>query len=527
LLGNANYLFPQPILTIPIEEDISNLPLAEIWQRWNEERGAETRDEDGLELLRAWLEFRPSQGGIYYAHEKAPDDYMPRRYGVVVERLVAWLLRMQNPPKAPDFVLDYLEANYAQVTDEMLEQTRRLHNSNHWRGAYNSVYPKLLYHVRQFRAISSHWEARHDVRFYSLLRWLDEPISGAQRMYPEISEALLAYKAGAATVEDIYDQLFGNHNDLRWLSSKKSPEIVTKYLILAEVVEKSRERILEIELKRGEMPTVASYSAFALASISGIRWFVKILAALVNEKLNRGYAYGSDLSRSVVFSHLLRISFPAQDESKEDFVKAVKQAKLSQTQLIEAAVYAPQWASYIEAALKWDGLSDGVWWVHTHTKDSSWRVEPEVRQLWGIEVSERTPLSAGDLLEGAVDVGWFWEVYKALGEKSWAEVYDAAIYSAGGQDHTRAKLFADALLGKLQEEAVLKRINEKCHQDSVRALGLMPLPKAKREAEILKRYRFIQEFVRGSRKFGAQRQESEKLAARIALENLARNCWLP
>jgi hypothetical protein len=54
-------------------------------------------------------------------------------------------------------------------------------------------------------------------------------------------------------------------------------------------------------------------------------------------------------------------------------------------------------------------------------------------------------------------------------------------------------------------------------------LGLLPLPNGKkRDAEILSRYQFLQEFLRTSKKFGSQRQASEKLCVEIGLENLAR-----
>ena len=59
------------------------------------------------------------------------------------------------------------------------------------------------------------------------------------------------------------------------------------------------------------------------------------------------------------------------------------------------------------------------------------------------------------------------------------------------------------------------------------ALGLLPLePRAPRE-DVLARYKVMQEFVRTSHQFGSMRQASEKLAARIAQENLARTAGYP
>ena len=81
------------------------------------------------------------------------------------------------------------------------------------------------------------------------------------------------------------------------------------------------------------------------------------------------------------------------------------------------------------------------------------------------------------------------------------------------------------MLNRLDLAELLTRIQDKRHQDSLRALGLLPLPQSDpeaREADLLRRYKTMQEFLRTSKQFGAQRQESEKLATRIGMENLAR-----
>ena len=52
--------------------------------------------------------------------------------------------------------------------------------------------------------------------------------------------------------------------------------------------------------------------------------------------------------------------------------------------------------------------------------------------------------------------------------------------------------------------------------------GLIPLGR-KADKELLERHQFLQKFLKESKEFGAQRQESEKKAATIALQNLARN----
>src|SRR5690606_2076214 len=53
------YTFPHPDPTKPIEEDVQNLPLRDLWQGWYEARSNTLRDKDGLELLRVWIGLTP------------------------------------------------------------------------------------------------------------------------------------------------------------------------------------------------------------------------------------------------------------------------------------------------------------------------------------------------------------------------------------------------------------------------------------------------------------------------------------
>jgi hypothetical protein len=79
------------------------------------------------------------------------------------------------------------------------------------------------------------------------------------------------------------------------------------------------------------------------------------------------------------------------------------------------------------------------------------------------------------------------------------------------------------MLGDISKRELVQRITNKRHQDAVRALGLLPLAAGeKRERDLLERYKIIQEFRRGSKQFGSQRQASEKRAAQIGQQNLAR-----
>ena len=154
----------------------------------------------------------------------------------------------------------------------------------------------------------------------------------------------------------------------------------------------------------------------------------------------------------------------------------------------------------------------------------------EIRELWEADMNSHTSLSAADLLEGGVDVAWFHRIYKSLGAKQWTMLYEAAKLASTDAGHARARLFADAMLGEVSVSVnSLNRITKKRHQDAVRAIGLLPHSRKgkKREADLLDRYKAIQEFRRGSKQFGSQRQASEKRAAQIGQQNLARTANYP
>ena len=140
-----------------------------------------------------------------------------------------------------------------------------------------------------------------------------------------------------------------------------------------------------------------------------------------------------------------------------------------ESRLLDLAVYAPQWAGFVEHALKWPDLEEAVWWIHAHTKDDQWSVNREIREIWNAAVSQRTPLSGEDLMAGGVDVNWFHRVYGSLKKARWEKLNRSAKYASGGGGHKRAQLFGEAMFGTQQfKKQLIERIREKRHQDSVR-----------------------------------------------------------
>jgi hypothetical protein len=417
----------------------------------------------------------------------------------------------------------------------------------------------LYIHDYYYYFSQSEWTEPQIARLWKLLRWIDEPEGTVphfqknerggyqilsmsnqsegqiKRCRPNLIQMLLAFKAKAITEADLLDCLVGerfghsyyNFRELSTLTQRDRtrnefsslPEPDYQYLL--ELVDRCRNRIVEIECDRGDLPTPATEAALSLQSVLGIAPVIKLLQNLGKEQFIRGWSYDR-ASKAAVFSHLIRVSFPLPTDTPELFAQQFKASGLSDRRAIELAVYAPQWARYVGHLLESPTFAEAVWWFHAHTKDSHWQVEQSIREGWSAQVGEHTPLTSQDLVDGAVDVAWFWRAYRAMTPAQWEEIHEAAKFAAGGQGHTRARLFADAMLGQIEKSATIDRIQTKRHQDSVRALGLIPLESKNREADILQRYEVIQEFMQSTKQFGSQRQASEKLAARIALENLSR-----
>jgi Family of unknown function (DUF5724)/Domain of unknown function (DUF4132) len=580
LLGDAGWQFPRLSQLRHSEGGVTGdeLPLREVWEQWLSSRADTTRDPDGGELLRASVV--PLEDGAYHGvplpkGAKALLDGFGRpklRYGAVVQAIVEWLTYLHPIENSASFLLDASETllagmsdrDFADATNQFVGQARASSEPDEdaeigewerysWQGTTwrEEGWITYLEAARSFAQLRPDlWGSVDHERLWTLERWIELPPEHAvsrglggriglkrpkrlRAVAPPLDSLLVAYRAGAATDADVIVHLLGpgdrraRLNALSQVSGRRPHGLIANDDRFAALVERVRRRILELELGRGEMSSLASEAALELRWSGRLDVLLRTVTALGRDKLVRGWTYDGR-ARATVFSRIIRATYPAEDDTPERFAAEAKELGLKDARLVEIAAYAPQWATHVEAAVGWPGLADAIWWLHAHTKDTSWTVEREIRDAWAAELAERSPLSANELVDGAVDVAWFERVQAKLGTERWVAVDAAAKYCSTGGGHKRAQLFADAMRGTVDERALRARIAEKRHQDSVRALGLLPLPTGEERADVvLERYRLLQEFVRTSRQFGSQRQASEKRAAEIGLDNLARTAGYP
>ncbi|BEO99982.1 DUF4132 domain-containing protein [Fusobacterium nucleatum] len=273
--------------------------------------------------------------------------------------------------------------------------------------------------------------------------------------------------------------------------------------------------LVQNELKRGDSPTIYSKSLHEIDRIEGIDYLVQILQALGKETLDRtSYYWGGDDSKKAVLSHLLKVCYPTEKDNSKELAKKLKGTDITEQRLIEVAMYSSQWLEIIESYLGWKGLVSGCYYFQAHMSD----VDKNKEGL----IAKYTPISIDDLRDGAFDIDWFKSAYKELGEKKFEMLYDSAKYISDGAKHSRARMFADAVLGNLKLKETEKKIEDKRNKDLVASYSLIPLLKDKQK-DALHRYQFLQKFLKDSKQFGAQRRASEAKAVNISLENLSRN----
>lgn len=353
------------------------------------------------------------------------------------------------------------------------------------------------------------------------------------RLKPEPRVVVAAFERGIATRADLVDSLLvrPRHAHYRYPGGVRGEEAIQALTAVRPeawaanertqaVVEEIRRAVIAQEARRGDLPTRLSPMCRELRSAYGVQSLVRVVSALGRRPYARGYSWTD--SRDSGLSHLVRIHQPRPEDTAEELDRLAKAARISDKRLVETAVYAPQWSKLIEQHLDWPGLESAVWWVHAHTKDDGWAVDAGIRAQWASEVSQRTPLDSTDLMRGGADATWFRDMLATLGPERFLQVLAAAKYASSSGGHKRAELFAEALLGKLDEDAVRTRIRDKRHQDSLRALGLLPLPSEGAETVLLARYELLRAFVASDRTSGSQRRASESTAVEVGLENLAR-----
>jgi hypothetical protein len=551
-------------------EEERYFPLKDLWKKWWESRSDKTRDKDGLEAIRALgLSLKEVREGEESSDEDEPEEKSPAknvlstrqvwkqlhpngsirlRYAEIITALLHWLVKEYPPAGAADFLLDATETTFALIPDDLLSfipdpqqyfSTDWRQNSSiiHWQELASQLKDKL------------DWQPHHNVRFYGLLRWKDEPGTKVERIRPQILDLVAAYRGQGATVSDFIDDLIGpratqsgywyyrSGDSLNQLtqSGAKAREIIADAPELLEALDRCVERILEVELARGEWTTAATPLALKIASLSGRTTLLRILKVLGKTPFAKiGYSFSE--TKPSVLTHLIRNTHPLPEDTPELFAEEVRQAikagEIAEDRILELAMLNPRWVLHVEKVVGWKGFSEGVWWFLAHTSNEwnnqyrhgSDAEETEAAMPWITAIKSRTNLTPEQRAEGIVDVNWFHAVYKAIGKDAhWDRIEESAKFLGYGQGHKKAARLADVLLGRSKKKELVDGIRQKNLKEYVRLLGLLPLPTkaSQRESELHDRHKVLKEYERYARGLSSLSREPAMQASRLGLENLA------
>lgn len=302
------------------------------------------------------------------------------------------------------------------------------------------------------------------------------------------------------------------------LLGEKKPQITDENRPLVEyavgIYEKVTNLVLDSELKRGDTAAEFTDGIMKIERIYGAERFVQILAALGKDTLERsGGYYGSNISKRRSLSHLLGVCVPNETDDAKKLGELLAKTDITEKRLVEAALYSPEWIDIIGEHLGWEGFRSACFYFMAHMNEQFDDVKKAT-------IAKFTPIPTEELSDGAFDIDWFKESIEVIGEKRFDIIYDAAKYISDGSKHSRARKYADAILGRFDKGEALKQIKDKRNKDSLMAYALLPV---KDEDDIFSRYMLFKQFKKESSKFGAQRRASESAASDMAMRNLALN----
>jgi predicted nucleotidyltransferase len=284
-------------------------------------------------------------------------------------------------------------------------------------------------------------------------------------------------------------------------------EVDTKVImILREALEDIVNTLLKIEQQRLIEKSEATPYLLQNKVFPGIKYLVLALKEIATSTITRG---NDTYSRTAIFVEVIKHSYPLASDTSALLAKA----NIREERLVEVAMLAPQWIDIISEVIKWDGFKEACYYFIAHIKDYN-------NEEKKAEIAHYTALDPSDLNDGAFDREWCKEVYATLGKQRFKLIYQAAKFLCDNAFHARARKYADACMGNIAKEELLKQVQEKRNKDSLNAYCICEI---KDDKDLLERYMVVQKFAKEAKQFGAQRRASEKRASDIAMLNLARN----
>lgn len=349
----------------------------------------------------------------------------------------------------------------------------------------------------------------------------EQRIKGKQVIkFMNLEDLCRAINLGHLPQEALYEQLLTDDSEvlITLFDCTIRTKLYEKYEWLKDVYEQIITRLIDIELSRDELKSpVSKLLINTLDHFQNTELFAKVVKAIDKGKLiNKNSHIENSYEKMTVFSHLLEISRPEDELTKQQFNQIITKYNFTDEQLLNAMFYSNAWVPYVCEFIGWDGLESMTWmWIASSNS--------ELDAYEYDNISHYTLLTQQQLKDGFFDKRWFLESYPQLAGQKFARIQKSAKFGLIHTFYTRTKLFMNTAIdtteySKLTDEIMLKR-----NKNKVRSMGLIPLNPDKRLEEATAIFEFLQFFLQQGKKFGAQRRKSEQEAVEVALYNLANN----
>lgn len=270
------------------------------------------------------------------------------------------------------------------------------------------------------------------------------------------------------------------------------------------------------ELSRGNLVTPYNQVIRGTECFLGAKYFVRAIAAMRGLTLVRS-PYGSEKNESI--SMILKYTIKAEDDTFEQFAALLEEYKVTREELVRASLFNPSFIDFAERSLGIPRFKFAVYFFIAHLNEPESYGYDRLSECRKEAIKEYSDIDYRDFNDGAFDYKWYREMVENVPAEQIKMIYDNAKYVTVGGLHKRAQRFYDAMNGKITKEECLEKIKNSRDKTFCLVYSLIPL---KDRQDLRERYIFLQDFIKESKKYGAQRQLSERRTVDIALENLAR-----
>ncbi|MDM1346606.1 DUF4132 domain-containing protein [Myroides marinus] len=509
-------------------QHFQDYPLYAVWEQWYIESGL-----DAIDLF--LLNCATSETDVPDIISALLVDKMPYFYNELVEKysnywyamgaIFTCLLYKYPFEEKTIYCLEGLKTIYNSITPEVLdlEVQTTIYGEEY---SFTWVDYTDLSWYGEFLSLEFLEEEQY-LDYFKLLRWRELNCNKSDDSPYSLPFELMAYvyEQEVITKDEFIFFLVQLSNRQTYFSKQIEP--FTKRFITEKVggvLEEFRSYYLHKVIERSNPSQTVFAVVFDFKVIYGAAYFFGLLEKVKTTGIARDSIYyypGMQISFNEfgqVYSKLIRRTVPLVTDTQEEFNRKAKDVGFTDGQWIEIALACPQWIKYIAQYLDWTGLESAIWWLFAHLAENQ---EEEEKELLEKTIQRYTDIEIEQFEQGVVDIDWFFSCYNTLGEERWQVVYGATKYMAV-DGHTRVNLYADVLLGRVSMKDLKTKIITKRDRNYVRACGLFPLSETNREEDLMDRYELLEQFKKGSKKYGTMRQDNDLKIYNVAMENIAR-----